>query len=772
MMTQPRQTPAPQHPSPSPRQIAAGIGQATRQEICGMLAMQDAARISQIAAGLGDAARRKLASDAGPTVDRITALATGLLDGPVPTDALRARLWLTLKQALGLPGLYPLSRRGLESEAAAMAVRASQILAPSVAKVRQDRDDAGSSAVGRSGRNLLRAGSGARRRARDAVTFPDIVAHELAVTMEALAEADRRGELDPEVAAAIRNGQRAISTAALAGGGWAALATAIGGAGFAPYMAAAQLSAVIPFVAGPTLTSLLFVLINPVTVVAGTAALGYWAVKGQGTAARQVAAARAAVLLAVRGHDADDGADLLLDAFRSLHRMTDADLAHLTADQREDVRSHAVRVTKHIASDIPRTPTGAPGLWGVPIIGSGDTRAQDAALVGGLTAGDMLYHAAAVDPSVLAAADFSRVGDFDTPLDLAAHLSDFALQGARISLRGYSAEQLVMAQLIEQGHDVTLAEGPTTAGHDLIVDGSPVQVKCGTSLSLLRDHFAVYPDIPVIADAALAAQAQASGQDWAHLVTTTDGFDLDHVQSLVDRTLQAAADLGEVPVPIYAVAIGAARAAHRTWTGQIPVEDLPAWLVIDLSIRGGLATAGQAGGAALGLLVMGPAGALILGPIIGVGALLGTGKAHDLLDQGIRGEWHAEVLEAAGQLRIALLQARHRQIDALTRRLAKLRQANTTLPLHLIVWLEGRMADDLIATIEAKGQIPTATDLPSAMELMVEASAPDMIDPDVLRARHHLARRIAAKPTTTDALRELGTKAKDAVKGRVMEKPR
>lgn len=230
MMTHPRQTPAPQHPSPSPRQIAAGIGQATRQEICGMLAMQDAARISQIAADLGDAALRKLGSDAGPTVDRITAFAKGLMDGPIPTDALRARLWLTLKQALGLPGLYPLSRRGLESEAAAMAVRASQVLAPSVAKARQDRDDAGASALGRSGRNLLRAASGARRRAREAVTFPDIVAHELAVTMEALAEADRRGELDPEVAAAIRKGQRAISTAAFAGGGWAALATAIGGA--------------------------------------------------------------------------------------------------------------------------------------------------------------------------------------------------------------------------------------------------------------------------------------------------------------------------------------------------------------------------------------------------------------------------------------------------------------------------------------------------------------------------------------------------------------
>lgn len=126
-----------------------------------MLAMQDAARISQIAGSLGDAVRRKLASDAGPAVDRITAFATGLMDGPIPTDALRARLWLTIKEALGLPGLYPLSTRGLESEAAAIAVRASQILAPSVARGQQEKEDAGASALGRSGRNLLRAATGA-----------------------------------------------------------------------------------------------------------------------------------------------------------------------------------------------------------------------------------------------------------------------------------------------------------------------------------------------------------------------------------------------------------------------------------------------------------------------------------------------------------------------------------------------------------------------------------------------------------------------------------
>lgn len=71
----------------------------------------------------------------------------------------------------------------------------------------------------------------------------------------------------------------------------------------------------------------------------------------------------------------------------------------------------------------------------------------------------MLYPAAAIDPAVLVVADFSRVTEFDTPLYLAVHVAGFALQGARIALRGYSAEQLVMAQLIEDGHDMMLADG-------------------------------------------------------------------------------------------------------------------------------------------------------------------------------------------------------------------------------------------------------------------------------------------------------------------------
>lgn len=60
-------------------------------------------------------------------------------------------------------------------------------------------------------------------------------------------------------------------------------------------------------------------------------------------------------------------------------------------------------------------------------------------------------------------------------------------------------------------------------------------------------------------------------------------------------------------MPLCATITGGARATHTAWTGQIPVEDLPAWLVLDLTIRGGLAGAGQAVGATMGLVARGPA---------------------------------------------------------------------------------------------------------------------------------------------------------------------
>ncbi|MES2845154.1 MAG: hypothetical protein V4747_09025 [Pseudomonadota bacterium] len=741
----------------SPANIAAGVGLAERREICGLLALLEISGTAEILKGLAFSAQNKLMKTEAAAGDRMALIGESFLNGTSSTDALRLKLWFEVSQILGLPDRIPLSMRGIQSAAAAMGVRAAEILKPSVLAARTSTADAGSSTAKKVGRGLMKVLPKRRRNSGHEVSFPDVVAFELESLFNGFSQVDLTGTVDPDVAAAIRRGQTAISTAAVAGGGWAAFATAVGTAGFAPYIAAAQLSAVIPFVSGPALVSFLAVMTNPVTVVAGAAALGYWAIKGQSVSARETAASRVAILLAVRGlQDQGAGIAALATVLRRGHRLTEAELSHLSDKARERLLSRGRQIDIRLSGEIPPGVSTAPGAWGLSPKREAWSAGADTAVVAGLTAGDMLYHAAAIDPAVLKAADFSRALDLDSSLELAAHLASFASGGAQIAVRGYTAEQLVMASLVDQGHVVELAASSTMPGYDLLVDGNPVQVKCGASLSLLREHFSKYPDIPVIANADLARMAEASGEPWAQLVSSVEAFDLEYVQSILERSLGAAEALGESAVPFYAMIVGGVRAASKAWTGQIPVEDLPAWLVLDLAIRGGLSSVGQTSGAFVGLLVIGPAGALVLGPAIGIAALFGTGQLHGLLDRAIRNPWHASVMEAAECLSRALVKACSRRLSIVLERQFRLRETAQNMPRDLGTWLDSRLADDVMQVwelLDGYGEVSTLRD---AMELLIHASAIVVADREVLVARRHLASLIEAKPTTVASLRQVG----------------
>lgn len=744
----------------SPFNIAAGAGLADRRELCSLLALLEISRNAEMLKGLAAAAQSKLMKTPAARGDRIALINEALFLTSRSTDALRLQLWCEVGEILGLPESTPLSIRGIQSAATAMGVRAAEILKPSVLAARAASADAATSTATKVGRKFVRAIPKLQRSSGDErVSFPDIVASELVALMGGLSRVDLTGTVDPDVAASIQRGQTAISTAAVAGGGWAAFAAAVGSAGFAPYIAAAQLSAVVPFVSGPALVSFLAVMTNPVTVVAGTAALGCWALKGQSVSARETAAARVAILLAVRGmQDQDTGMDALASVLRRGHRFTEAELSHLSQKTRDGLILRGGQLERRLSGETPSPASSAPGAWGIPVKDDPLPAGADVGVVAGLTAGDMLYHAAAIDPAVLKAADFSRTVDLDSPLDLAAHVASFAADGAQIAVRGYAAEQLVMASLVKQGHIVELAASSTMPGYDLLVDGNPVQVKCGASLSLLQAHFSKYPDIPVIANADLARTAEASGEPWAHMVSSVEGFDLDYVQSILERSLGAAEAMSESMVPAYAMILGGARAAREAWTGEIPVEDLPAWLVIDLAIRGGLSSVGQIGGAFVGMLVIGPAGALVLGPAVGIAALFGTGQLHGLLDRAIRNPWHSSVMEAAERLRHTLVASCNRRLEMMLERQLRLRDYAEKLPGELSGWLDRRMADDVIhvwETLDGYGPVSTIRD---AMELLIYASAVGMADPDVLAARRQLTSLIEAKPSTVASLRRVGEK--------------
>lgn len=104
----------------------------------------------------------------------------------------------------------------------------------------------------------------------------------------------------------------------------------------------------------------------------------------------------------------------------------------------------------------------------------------------------------------------------------------------------------------------------------------PVQLKCGTRLENLSEHFEKYPDIPVIANADLARQALEGGAPWADLVTTVPGFDIGEIEARIAETLGHAADLADPDILEFALSIGILRGGLEVARGQIPVTDLPA----------------------------------------------------------------------------------------------------------------------------------------------------------------------------------------------------
>lgn len=516
--------------------ILSGLGSLDREEICTFVAiLEEISAISLARGALEDVARRaRIINDDTANATNRTKLA--LVNSPQTDEVLRHRLWVRLSEALMVPTTVPLSTRSAQRAAAALAVRTSERLTPSVAAQRKKARTAVSEAelaykVGKKAADLWNAGKKLITR-QDPLPFPDLVLEEM---VNLLADEDlyatAQAHIDPKFREDLQKAHSAAKKAMAAGGGWVAFAAIVGNAGFLPYMLAAQLSAWIPMVGGPTLVSLLATLINPLTVLAGVGALS-WLAMGKGSQIlRSQVAARLCVLLSLPGEqNRVEGLNRFLADMRALDHAPSASFDHLSKDDRKALGSRLKFLSGRLPDDLPSPAGSPPPPWNVR---PRDGAFADAAIVFSLTAGEMLWHAVAIDENVLQAADFSRAADLSDPLSFAAEANGFLLEAAGYSLRGYVAERLVLDALVANGHDVVLAEASNTPGLDLIVDGHAVQVKCGSNLSNLVEHFEKYPDIPVIANEELTILAAESGEDWANLVTTLPGFEIMTIEAQV-----------------------------------------------------------------------------------------------------------------------------------------------------------------------------------------------------------------------------------------------
>jgi len=746
----------PSNSSMHPHLIASGLGLASRQELSGLCALLEAVSLIDVAIGAGADVIKRVGLEIDGAEARMKSIAEKIQNSDETDDALRHRLWHALGNALGTRNQLPLSERRVAEEAAALGVMASRVLSAGLhaQEEAKRRQDAGRDQYMKRFEDQIQQiykDPTSLWRSKPPLAFPEIVSRELASMLDTLKTDDNRVGFDPDIAKAMQKGGQQAWAGIAAAGGWVGMATAVNAAGFAPYILAAQASAFIPFVGGPAAVSFLAVMANPVTIVAGLLALGGLGGKTLNKTIKSQVSARIVVLLALRGlADPNDGLGCATTAFRHLCASGSRKPGHLGSTEWSKLRSRATRVETEIGRGMPDAPRREPVKWGAaPEIKHQNTNSKDTMAVIGLTAAEMLYHAASIDPRVLEAADFWRIADIANQLEFATHAMEFAVRGSDIALRGFTAEQLVLGNLIAQGHHVTLPDSSNNPGFDLIVDGQEVQVKCGEGLSLLSEHFEKYPDTPVIANAELVAKV--SDEPWADMVTALDGFELSTVREITESSVAAGIELASMDALAAAIGVGAIRGTVAVLTGEISADDLPAWLVVDAALRGALVTVGGKAGAIIGLVAIGPAGALVLGPIMGAMALFGMGGAKALVDSKINKKWHDEMLAEAEALRATSQRSLKARIALLVGRRDNVFRPSAKLPGDLATWLDRRAADDAIAASE------DLLDLDASPRTLIEAMCLDIVaaranpaSPDVLRARSLLQKKLSSKPGPLD----------------------
>lgn len=757
-------------PFARPVDILSGVGTLERAEICQIIALLECVDSLFLAKGAVAGVGAKLGIDTNAAAARLQAAQNDLAGSPATDAALRFRLWSRLTEAMGLPSVLPFSEKSATRSASAFAVRASERLTPSIRarhrRATSNKPDHGpAEQFGEKAADYWKA-TRAVVAAGSPLPFPEIVAEEMLALLadKAIVEAAAK-EADPEIAQALRQGQARARNTLAAGGVWVGGAVVVANAGFLPYILAAQLSAIVPLVSGPTLVSLLATLINPVTVFAGVAALG-WLGMGRGSRiVRSQLAARLGVVMAAKGAQLDDtGLYRFLEDMRILDREPSGSFGWLPPRDRAAMRREINAVAGRLAGPVP-VPAGMPPKpWSSKKI---TTDVTDAVATLGLTAGEMLWHAAAVDPNVIKAADFSRSEDLGDPMAFACNAVDFLTASAGWSLRGYTAERLVMDKLVAAGHDVRLAEASNTPGLDLIVDGAAVQVKCGISLSNLTEHFEKYPDIPVIANSELAEKAAESDAPWSPLVTTLPGFEVSAIEEQIAETLGHAVELADPDIMQFALSIGVLRGGIEVVRGRVPISDLPAWLILDGASRGLLVFAGGNTGAWVGLIAIGPAGALILGPALGAAALLGNSALKGLAQKQLMADWHEELQRAAKDLHDSILAVLERRITRLEERSDIFAQYAPRSEFD--AWIARRAHDDLIAAVEEhhrhRASRPKAEI--DAIRLLFSGREIAPADTAVLLQVHNVEQLIARKPSLKAAMVEAGRPAGDILSSRL-----
>ena len=221
-----------------------------------------------------------------------------------------------------------------------------------------------------------------------------------------------------------------------------------------------------------------------------------------------------------------------------------------------------------------------------------------------MTMGDIIYDRISIDSEALQAFDFAHAPNINDIHELATWSHDLTeapsmtYEGSVSRLQGYVFERIAALSLRQSGAVVEFPDTANNPGWDFLVNGEPVQAKCGISPNLVVEHFAKYPNIPrVVVNEELASHF--IDNDY---VTAIHGITRDSVRAITESSLDSAADMLDLHLVDAVPAISIARNAYHLWRGNTDWQAMPGNLSIDAAGRFLGAGAGHAiGGAVLAL---------------------------------------------------------------------------------------------------------------------------------------------------------------------------
>ena len=689
-MTQGAETPAPTStPTLRSQEVLAGLGAAPRELLATCLALFEDGTLQQRLSERFDALKQKMSgeppkpTEAAGTLSSLQERAQWWQQQAQTDDALRVLLWMRLREAFVLPAKTFGSLRSTRTAAddlvaAVLASTQPGLLGKSMRRLGWKETPAMHDTLDALARETL--GEMISEALNGDITSDPAVCDALLDNIKrqvAQLDDDSRERLLAAIGARELNDD-AIRTLLLTGGGLSTFGTAVSLGGFSSYILAAKASAFIPLVSGPGLVSFVAVLSNPITIVLATVGTGLLATRSANRQIQKAIALRVVALLALNGlNGADAGLRSMAQAFAKLPDinetgMLEREVLHsYQVDWKSISAAHrhanALPPTLANAMDSPLARTQRSDRW-QHLLHKDDGVLQDMAATTAMTVGELLYNIHALDPSVLEAADFSRVADLSDPLAFAvfAHeieaMSEASQLGAISNLKGYVAERVVASQLIDQGHVVSFPEHANQAGWDLQVDGIPFQIKNAGDLNVLAHHFEHY-DYPVLANAEVAGMLTHAAERgnlpaWADHVHFVEGYSQQGVQVTMEHSMDAGDGMLHPHVPTFSILLNSARNFNRFLQGQITGSQAVQDVIINGTVRAGLAVAGNYVGVGVGLLVFGPAGAVVLGSALPILSRMQSEPTINWIERITRGKsyqlWEKEAREALDVLLSAL----------------------------------------------------------------------------------------------------------------------